>query len=144
MPDRTATTWWRGDLVSGSGMIGLESSGETRFSFSLASRAGVEEGQTNPEELLAAAQSACYSMQLSALLTRAGTPPQSIATEATVTQTLRDGEYLITQVALRVRAAVPGADDKAFQLAVREAKDTCPVSRALSGTEITVEATLLP
>lgn len=143
MPDRVATAVWQGSLVSGSGIIGLASSDEQRFAFSLPSRAGDEKGQTNPEELLAAAHSACYSMQLSALLSDAGTPPDSIRTEATVSQNLRRGEHLITQIMLRVQAVVPGVDDEVFRAVAWKAKETCPLSQALTGTEIALEADLV-
>lgn len=142
MPDRIANTVWHGDLFSGSGTITLASSYAQRFSFSLSSRADDEKGQTNPEELVAAAHSACYSMQLAALLSDAGTPPESIQTEATVSQNLRGGEYLISRITLRVQAVVPGVDDEAFQVVARKAKESCPVSQALSGTEISLDASL--
>ena len=142
MPDRTATTRWTGELLTGSGTVTLVSSGAGRFTFSLPSRAGDPNGQTSPEELVAAAHSACYSMQLSALLTAAGTPPDRIDTTATVSQNQRGEAYLITEIRLVVRAVVPGADAEGFRRAAEEAKKTCPVSVALSGTEITVDAEL--
>jgi lipoyl-dependent peroxiredoxin len=142
MPDRIATTRWTGELLTGSGAVTLVSSGAGRFTFSLPSRAGDPNGQTSPEELVAAAHSACYSMQLSALLTAAGTPPDRIDTTATVSQNQRDEAYLITEIRLVVRAAVPGADVEGFHRAAEEAKKTCPVSVALSGTEITLDAEL--
>jgi osmotically inducible protein OsmC len=142
MPDRIATTRWTGELLTGSGAVTLVSSGAGRFTFSLPSRAGDPNGQTSPEELVAAAHSACFSMQLSALLTAAGTPPDRIDTTATVSQNQRGEAYLITEIRLVVRAAVPGADAEGFRRAAEEAKKTCPVSVALSGTEITLDAEL--
>jgi osmotically inducible protein OsmC len=142
MPDRAATTTWSGPLSGGSGTISLESSGAGRFPFSLATRAGEPEGETGPEEMIAAAHSACYSMQLSALLTGAGTPPDALDTRAVVTQQQQGAAFPITGIALSVRATVPGCDEESFQVAAEEAKRTCPVSVALSGTEITVHAHL--
>jgi osmotically inducible protein OsmC len=142
MPDRIATTRWTGALTSGSGVTNLDSSGAGQFTFSLPTRAGEPNGQTSPEELVAAAHSACYSMQLSALLTAAGTPPERIDTQATVSQNQRGEAYLITGIRLIVRAAVPGADAAAFRRAAEKAKEVCPVSVALSGTEITLDAEL--
>ncbi|MEV6863988.1 OsmC family peroxiredoxin [Streptosporangium subroseum] len=142
MPDRIATTRWTGELMTGSGTVTLVSSGAGRFAFSLPSRAGEPDGRTSPEELVAAAHSACYSMQLSALLTAAGTPPERIDTTATVSQNQRGEAYLITEIRLVVRAAVPGVDAEAFRRAATKAKETCPVSVALSATEITLDAEL--
>lgn len=142
MPDRAATTNWSGSLTGGSGTVSLESSGAGRFSFSLDTRAGEPDGQTGPEELIAAAHSACYSMQLSALLTGSGTPPDALDTRAVVTQEQRGAAFPITGIALTVRATVPGCDDESFRVAAEEAKRTCPVSVALAGTEITVSARL--
>jgi osmotically inducible protein OsmC len=142
MPDRTAMTRWTGELITGSGTVTLVSSGAGRFMFSLPSRAGEPNGRTSPEELVAAAHSACYSMQLSALLTAAGTPPDRIDTTATVSQNQRGEAYLITEIRLVVRAAVPGADAAGFRRVAKRAKDTCPVSVALSGTVITLDAEL--
>lgn len=142
MSERTASTTWTGDLTSGSGTVDLVTSGAATLSFSLPSRAGDVGGLTNPEELLAAAHSACYSMQLSALLTGAGTPPASIRTRAVVTQGPRDGAYLITGIALHVRADVPGVAPEAFLAAARQAKEICPVSVALQATDITLDAEL--
>ncbi|MFF3442713.1 OsmC family peroxiredoxin [Streptosporangium sp. NPDC002721] len=142
MPDRIATTRWTGDLTTGSGTVTLVSSGAGAFAFSLPSRAGAANGRTSPEELVAAAHSACYSMQLSALLTADGTPPERIDTTVTVSQNLRGEAYLITEIRVVVLAAVPGADAEGFQRAAERAKETCPVSVALGGTVITLDAEL--
>lgn len=142
MADRSATTHWFGALTTGSGTVRLDSSQAGQFDFSLPSRASDVHGKTNPEELIAAAHSACYSMQLSALLTSAGTPPEHLATEAVVTQGMRDGAYVITRVRLVVRGVVPGVDATSFQSAAELAKNTCPVSIALNGTEIVLDAAL--
>lgn len=142
MSERTATTRWTGDLTSGSGTIDLVTSGAASLAFSLPSRARDVQGQTNPEELVAAAHSACYSMQLSALLTSAGTPPTTIETRAVVTQGLRDGAYLITGITLHVRAEVPGVLPEDFLATAQDAKETCPVSVALRATDIVLDAEL--
>lgn len=143
MADRTATTHWSGGLTTGSGTIQLVSSGAAAFDYSLATRAGEPQGRTSPEELLAASHSACYSMQLSALLTSQGAPPEEIETTATVSQRQRGEAFPITDIALRVRAVVPGIDSGAFQRAAEKAKEICPVSEALAGPAISlVEATL--
>ena len=144
MSDRTATVRWTGDLVSGSGTIRLTSSGAGEFAYSLPTRAGDPDGQTGPEELLAAAHAACYSMQLSALLTAAGTPPTSLDSRATVTQRQQGDAYPITDILLVVRAVVPGCDADRFGEIATQAKDTCPVSVALAGPDITLQATLEP
>ncbi|MEU8381070.1 OsmC family peroxiredoxin [Streptosporangium sp. NPDC048865] len=142
MPDRIATTRWTGDLATGSGTVTLVSSGAGGFALSLPTRAGAANGQTSPEELVAAAHSACYSMQLSALLAADGTPPERIDTTVTVSQNLRGGAYLITEIRVVVLAAVPGADAEGFRRAAERAKETCPVSVALGGTVITLDAEL--
>jgi len=142
MADRNASTLWRGDLMSGSGVVTLDSSNAGEFPVSFASRAEDPNGQTSPEELIAAAHSSCYSMQLSALLAAAGTPPETIETSAEVTLGKKGDGFAITGISLIVRATVPGAADDAFQQAARQAKETCPVSAALTGTEITLDASL--
>lgn len=139
MTDRVASTSWSGPL-SGSGTLSLESSGAGRFPVSLATRTGTPDGQTGPEELLAAAHSACFTVQLSALLTNAGLPPDDVDTRAVVTQEQRGAAFPITGVALTVRAAVPGCDGDTLRTYAEEAKRTCPVSVALAGTDITVTA----
>ena len=105
-----------------------------------ASRADEPNGKTSPEELIAAAHSACFAMALSHGLAQAGTPADRLDTSATVTFVPGEG---ITQVALTVRGAVPGIDGETFAAAAEEAKVGCPVSRALAGVpEITLDASL--
>jgi len=142
MADRTATTEWTGELGSGSGTVTLDSSNAGRFPVSFATRAEDPNGQTSPEELIAAAHSSCYSMQLSGLLGQDGTPPERIGTSAEVTLGQRGEGFAITGIALTVRARVPGADASAFQRAAERAKEICPVSAALAGTTITLDARL--
>ncbi|MCX2732754.1 OsmC family protein [Saccharopolyspora sp. NFXS83] len=144
MADRNATTSWTGDLGSGSGIVTLDSSNAGQFPVSFATRAEDPAGQTSPEELIAAAHSSCYSMQLSALLGGLGHTPERIDTSAEVTLGKSGDGFAITGIALTVRATVAGADADAdtFQQAAQQAKETCPVSAALTGTTITLDAQL--
>lgn len=135
-----STTLWIGDLKSGSGTISLDSSEAAEFPVTWASRTEGEPGRTNPEELLGAAHASCYSMQFSSLLAKAGTPPKSLQVTAAVTFDPAQGGILGSH--LLVSADVNGISDETFQNLAAEAKDTCPVSRALAGITITLEASL--
>lgn len=141
MPTHQASAIWKGDLLHGQGHI-QGKTGAIDVPFSLKSRAE-HTVNTNPEELIGAAHAGCFSMMLSALLSAAGTPPEEIHTEARVTQDVVNGEYLITQIALTTRARVAGISASAFQEVAENAKKNCPVSRALTGTAITLQAELL-
>ncbi len=134
-----STTIWTGELKSGSGTVSLDSSHAAEFPVSWAARAQGEAGRTNPEELLGAAHSSCFSMALSNLLTSFGTPPESLQVTAAVTFDPAEG---ITGSHLLVSAKVPGISEEDFQSVAAEAKTTCPVSRALVGIPITLEASL--
>ncbi|MFJ6670421.1 OsmC family protein [Actinosynnema sp. NPDC091369] len=136
---RKATTHWEGNLLEGKGNVALESSGVGAFDVSWPSRAEAANGKTSPEELIAAAHSSCYSMALSHGLAQAGTPPQQVDTSAEVTFQPGTG---ITGIHLTVTAVVPGLDAEGFAAAAENAKQNCPVSKALAGTEITLTATL--
>lgn len=142
MTDRRATTRWAGDLASGSGHVTLDSSTAADFDVTWAARAEEPGGKTSPEELIAAAHSSCYCMQLSALLGMAGSPPRSIDTTATVSLRPQGEGFAITGIALRVRATVPGVDAARFAELAEQAKQVCPVSAALTGTTITLDAAL--
>ncbi|MDA3628054.1 OsmC family protein [Saccharopolyspora oryzae] len=142
MIQRNATTQWTGDLKSGAGSVTLDSSNAGQFPLTWASRSESPDGRTSPEELIAAAHSACFSMQLSGLLSAAGTPPESIDTSAEVSFGPRGDGFAITLIALTVRAKVPGIDPAAFNETALKAKEICPVSAALTGTEITLDAAL--
>ena len=143
MPSRDATTHWQGDLQTGGGTVTLDSSNAGQFPVSFPSRAGEPDGQTSPEELIAAAHSACYAMSLSNGLTQAGHPPTTLDVSAEVTLGRDDSGLLITSIALTVDATVPGVDDAAFQAAAAAAKAGCPISRALAAVpEISLSATL--
>jgi osmotically inducible protein OsmC len=136
---RSATTTWHGSLLEGSGRVELESSGLGGFDVTWASRAEDPAGRTSPEELIGAAHSSCFSMALSSALAKAGNPPESLETTAEVT--FQPGEG-ITGIALTVRGQVPGISAEAFQDAAEGAKKNCPVSKALTGTTITLDASL--
>lgn len=140
MPTRTSSAEWQGDLKGGSGELAF-GSGAYSGSYTYASR--FEEGEgTNPEELLAAAHAGCFSMSLSNILAKDGTPPTSVRTEASVTLGTVDGAPKITKVVLRTVGEVPGVDDDTFQAKAEAAKVGCPVSKLFTGAEIEVEATL--
>lgn len=136
---RTASTHWEGSLMEGAGRVSLESSGLGSYDVTWASRANEPEGRTSPEELIAAAHSSCFSMALSHALAQAGTPAEALDTSAAVT--FQPGEG-ITGVHLTVRGTVPGLSAEAFEEAAANAKAGCPVSKALTGTTITLDATL--
>ncbi|PPK68110.1 OsmC family peroxiredoxin [Actinokineospora auranticolor] len=142
MTERKATTVWSGDVARGSGEVSLDTSGAARFTVSFPSRAQEANGQTSPEELIAAAHSSCYSMQFSALLGANGTPPESIETSAVVSFGKKGDGFAILGIALTARATVPGIDGDKFAEIAETAKKVCPVSAALTGTEITLDATL--
>ena len=137
---RNATTQWQGSLLEGAGEVTLESSGLGTFDVTWASRAEEPNGRTSPEELIAAAHSSCFSMALSSALAKAGTPPERLETSAAVT--FQPGEG-ITGVHLTVRGTVPGIAAEQFAEAAESAKTGCPVSKALTGTTITLDATLV-
>ena len=139
--ERSAEVTWNGSLMDGSGRIDSVGSGAFGpLDVTWASRTEEPAGRTSPEELIAAAHAACFSMALSHGLAEAGTPPEELKTGATVT--FQPGEG-ITKIALTVRGTVPGIEEDAFRQAAESAKDGCPVSQAVTGVpEITVEATL--
>jgi len=144
MPVRDATTQWQGDLQTGTGLVTLDSSNAGQFPVTFPSRAGEPDGHTSPEELIAAAHSACYAMSLSNGLSTAGTPPTSLAVSAEVELGRDDTGLAITSIKLTVDGTVPGITADAFQAAAAEAKAGCPISKALAGVaSITVTATLL-
>lgn len=136
---RTARTHWEGSLFEGSGRVSLDSSGLGMYDVTWAARAEQPEGKTSPEELIAAAHSACFSMALSNGLNQAGTPPEALDVQADVT--FQPGEG-ITGIHITVRASVPGMSSDDFAAAAEAAKDGCPVSQALKGTTITLDAAL--
>jgi osmotically inducible protein OsmC len=139
MPAKGAAEW-KGDLKSGAGNFIAGDSIAGEYSY----RSRFEDGPgANPEQLIAAAHAACFSMALSAALADAGTPVDSVRTDATVTLRLADGLPTITSIALKTVGQVPGLDEAGFREAAEGAKTGCVVSRALAGVpEITLEASL--
>lgn len=145
MPTRSARTAWDGGFKDGSGQTELTSSGLATFEVSFPKRASDDGGgATNPEELLAASHSACYTMQLTALLEEAGGTPISIETSADVSLGEDpDGGFRITSIHLTVRGEVEGIGETEFKEAAEGAKESCPLSKALEGVdEITLDAQL--
>jgi osmotically inducible protein OsmC len=140
MPVRTAHAEWRGNLARGSGKMEL-GSGAYEGSYSAASRFEDGEG-TNPEELIAAAHAGCFSMALANGLSQAGHEPESVKTTARVHLDKDDGGFSITRSELSTEVKVDGLDEGDFQKHAEEAKDSCPVSRALGAIEIGLEAKL--
>jgi lipoyl-dependent peroxiredoxin len=134
-----ATTLWFGDLQSGSGTTSLDSSDAAEFPVSWQARSVGEVGKTNPEELLGAAHSACFSMAFSNALAENGTPPESLQVTAAVTFVPGEG---IKGSHLLVSAKVAGISEEDFQKLAADAKANCPVSQALAGIPITLEASL--
>lgn len=131
---------WQGELKSGSGTFTAGDSIGGEYSF----KSRFEDGPgANPEQLIAAAHAACFSMAFAGALGDAGTPATSVKTNATVTVRFVDGAPTITAIALSTVGTVPGIDDATFRSAAHEAKEGCPVSRALAGVpEITLDASL--
>jgi lipoyl-dependent peroxiredoxin len=141
---RTATVTWNGNLATGSGTVSAGSSSLfTDLPVSWPARTEEPQGQTSPEELLAAAHASCFSMQLSVNLDRAGTPPDHLHVSASVTFDKVGDAWTVTTSQLDVVGVVPGADAAGFDAAVQAARDGCPISRALAGNvEISVTASL--
>jgi osmotically inducible protein OsmC len=134
-----ASTAWKGSLAEGSGEVTFVSSGLGTFDVNWKARSEGSTSVTTPEELIAAAHSSCFSMALSHALAQNGTPPESIDTTASVTFKPGTG---ITGSHLNVNAVIPGLSAEDFERLAQEAKVGCPVSAALAGVDITLEATL--
>jgi osmotically inducible protein OsmC len=144
MPTRTARTAWTGTLEQGSGQVELTSSQIATYDVSFPKRAADDaDGTTSPEELIAAAHSSCYAMSLTALIAGAGATPVALDVQADVTLGPDPaGGFRLTGIALTVRGEVEGMDAAAFEEAAQGAKAGCPVSKALTGVEITLDAAL--
>jgi osmotically inducible protein OsmC len=140
MPIRKASAEWNGDLKSGRGRMRL-GSGAIEADFSFATRMGDQPG-TNPEELIGAAHAGCFSMALAAALAGAGHTPEQVRTTAVVHLDKVEDGFAITQIRLQTEGRVPGIDQATFLDLAEKAKATCPVSKALAGAEIELEATL--
>jgi osmotically inducible protein OsmC len=146
MPTRTARTAWNGSLQDGSGQVELTSSKVGTYEVSFPKRAADEAGgTTSPEELIAAAHSACYAMQLSAMIGEAGGTTESLEVTADVSlgPDEANGGFMLTGIKLTVRGEVEGLDAEGFAKAAEGAKVGCPVSKALTGVEITLDAALV-
>ncbi|WP_019816294.1 OsmC family peroxiredoxin [Saccharomonospora saliphila] len=143
MARRDATTHWNGGLNSGTGSVTLDSSGASRFDVTFPRRIGEPEGTTSPEELIAAAQSSCLAMNLAGVLDKEGLSLGSVDVSAAVTVEPADGGLTISTVDITLRAGVEGVDADRFAQLAAVAKDTCPVSNALAGTTINLDAALV-
>jgi osmotically inducible protein OsmC len=139
---RTAHASWSGTVPDGGGRLGL---GSGAFEGPFTVRARTEEGQpgANPEELIGAANAGCFTMSLANLLSTEGHPPDDLQTTAHVALEELEGRFTITRIDLSTTGRVPGVDAETFARLAEQAKATCPVSRALAGTEITLTAELL-
>jgi len=144
MPTRTARTAWNGTLQEGSGQVELTSSKVGTYEVSFPKRAAEEAGgTTSPEELIAASHSACFAMQLSANIGQAGGTPQSLEVQADVSLGPDPaGGFRLTGIKLTVRGEVDGLDAAGFRQAAEAAKAGCPISKALTGVDITLDAAL--
>lgn len=141
MPARTSSAQWKGTLKEGQGVMKL-GSGAYEGPYSFPSR--FESGQgTNPEELIAAAHAGCFSMAFSMLLGNAGYTPTRIDTTARVHLDAVDGGFAISRIELNTEAEVPNIDEATFQAQAKAAKENCPVSKALAGPNISLEAKLV-
>jgi osmotically inducible protein OsmC len=144
VPSRTARTAWNGTLQEGSGQVELSSSGAGTFHVSFPRRAAEDaEGVTSPEELVAAAHSSCYAMQLSALVAGAGGTPEALEVTAVVELGPDPaGGFRLPQITLTVRGEVDGIDEETFLRLAQEAKQSCPISKALAAVPMTLDAAL--
>ena len=140
MPTRHADAVWNGELRDGNGQLEVES-GAYEGEYSFSTRFEDEPG-TNPEELIGAAHAGCFSMALAGALGDAGHEPENVRTHANVHLDKDEGGFSITRIELETEASVSDIDDDEFQEIAREAKENCPVSRALAGVEIELTATL--
>jgi osmotically inducible protein OsmC len=144
MPTRTARTAWNGSLETGSGQVELSSSKVGTYDVSFPKRAAEDaDGTTSPEELVAAAHSSCYAMQLSALIAGAGGTPESLEVTADVSLGPDPaGGFKLTGITITVVGEVSGLDEAGFIAVAEEAKAGCPISKALTGVDITLKASL--
>ena len=139
---RTAQASWSGTVAEGGGRLGL-GSGAFEGPFTLKARVEESQPSANPEELIGAAHAGCFTMSLADQLTEAGHPPTELRTTAQVRLEQKPEGFRITRITLTTEGEVPGVDDAQFQQLAERAKDTCPVSLVLAGTEIAVDAKLV-
>lgn len=141
--ERRATAMWEGNLAEGRGRVQVGSGALEEFPVTWASRTERSDGKTSPEELIAAAEAACFSMALSNDLAKQGNTPERVSVLATCTLDRIEGKLKVTTMDLQVAGSVPGIDQEAFQAAAENTARNCPVSGALAGNvDIRVEATL--
>jgi osmotically inducible protein OsmC len=140
--ERSAKSVWEGDLAHGGGTLTSTSGALGELPVTWASRTERSDGKTSPEELIAAAHAACFSMALSHGLTQAGTPPTTLTVEANVSLDRVNDAPTVTTSVLTVTGTVAGLDQDGFAAAAADAGKNCPISRALAGVEISVNATL--
>jgi len=138
---RSSQASWQGTVPDGGGRIAL-GSGAFEGPFTLRARVEDVERATNPEELIGAAEAGCFTMSLANTLSEAGHPPDDLRTTARVRLEQLEHGFSITSIALETVGEVPGVDQATFKELAEQAKATCPVSRALAGTEITLDARL--
>ena len=138
---RKGTAVWEGGLKNGKGAVSTESGTLFKTPYSFVTRFENVKG-TNPEELIAAAYAACFSMALSGELGKANVEPQSVATNADLTIEKLETGWTVTEIHLNVSAKIPGADPAAFQKAAQGAKEGCPISKLLKAAKITMDAKL--
>ena len=139
--NRKAEAEWNGNVATGNGKIKL-GSGAFEGAYSFNSRFGDDTKSTNPEELIAAAHAGCFSMALSATLEKGGFPPTTIETKVTVKLEKQNETFTIPLIHLETEAEVQNITDEEFQTLAKSAKENCPVSKVLSGAEITLKAVL--
>lgn len=137
--DRNGSAEWKGNLKEGTGTLSTQSGVLKDVNYDFGKRFGDTPG-TNPEEILAAAHAACFSMATSAQLGEMGLTPEYLRTTATATLEKVEAGMRITRIHLVLRAKVPGADQAAFEKAAKNAKEGCPVSNLFKGAEITLDA----
>src|SRR3954469_11761847 len=140
--DRSANTVWEGGLAKGNGTLSLKSGATDDLPVTWASRTERSDGKTSPEELIAAAHASCFSMALSPALGEAGNEPERLDVTSVVTLDEVDGAPTVTTSKLTVRGKVPGIDQGEFEKAAQGAGKNCPISRALGGVDISVDAKL--
>jgi osmotically inducible protein OsmC len=139
---RTAAASWSGTVAEGGGRLGL-GSGAFEGPFTLKARVEEAQPSANPEELIGAAHAGCFTMSLADQLSEAGHPPTDLRTTASVHLEQRPEGFRITRIVLSTEGEVPGVDEAQFQRLAERAKATCPVSLALAGTEIALDARLV-
>ena len=144
MSEKKASVHWEGAGKTGQGQVSTETGALKQHPYGFGSRFGDDRNGTNPEEIVGAAHAACFTMAFAFAAEKAGHPTEELDTTASV-RLVKDGDgFAIDRIALTLKAKVPGMDDAAFQKLATEAKNNCPLSKALAGVpEITLSATLV-